>query len=592
MTIQIDDRGNYARHGNDRLTIEGNAGVDVIAFTGAVLTKHQTPTTAWFVKITTSAGTVKDAARYEDGVVRYTLGRNGIYVEGDARIQLQAEYDGGKTWQTVEIDCTIGSTIPADQMAEEEQLPYLQEVDAKLAAITGMTAQAETLPPGSDATAAWDGDKGVLTIGVPRGADGAGGAGGDAKPQEAVLYTPQELTREQMAVARANIGAAAANDRGEIYTSMAQIAEFIRKGDVATNLKRFPIGDQIIVSWKDMNDGAHNTDDTAYRVPLDIVHHGEVMLESGEVVPGMYLQWHHCSPYDVQFSHQQAFLNCPGGLAAGTYYVTLASNWGSNAVANANWSFTLTKAVPAGGRLSGFEGMPDQVTSNWRVKSWSTPADANPLETVSVTSGATGTHLGLMPYAKPDEATGLNCMQRVAYGHDRWDTSALRQYLNASGTGWWVSRENYDIRPDQYANRAFMSGFNDDFLSAIKPVRVTTALNTVEGYTGTTVDTFDRFFLPSLEQMNVVPQLAGAEGEYWAYWRRRLGVSAPVAQYGTYPNLITTAINAKTLPKNIRFRSAYRDYSCYPWVIYDSGNVSSFGGASYANRFCPVCVVC
>lgn len=396
---------------------------------------------------------------------------------------------------------------------------------------------------------------------------------------------------EQMNRQNSYLAMLAEGKRSDIYSSMSQIASIIRGNNVDNNKKIFPIGDQIIIPWKDMDDSAHNTDETAYQVALNIVHHGEVTLESGEVVPGMFLQWHHCSPYGVQFSHQQAFLNCPDGLAAGTYYVTLASNWGNNAVANTNWSFTLTKAVPAGGRLSGFEGMPDQATSAWKVKSWSTPADAEPLETVSVTSGATGTHLGLMPYTNPDEATSLNCMQSVAYGHNRWDTSALRQYLNASGTDWWVSRENYDIRPDQYAKHAFMSGFNDDFLSAIKPVRVTTALNTVEGYTETTVDTFDRFFLPSLEQMNVVPQLSGAEGEYWAYWRRRLGVSAPVAQYGIYPNLITTAINAKTSPQRVRLRSAGRGNSYGTWHVYTSGYVSSYG-ASYASRFSPVCVVC
>lgn len=397
---------------------------------------------------------------------------------------------------------------------------------------------------------------------------------------------------EQMNRQNSYLAMLAEGKRSDIYSSMSQIASIVRGNNVDNNKKIFPIGDQIIIPWKDMDDSAHNTDETAYQAALNIVHHGEVTLESGEVVPGMFLQWHHCSPYGVQFSHQQAFLNCPDGLAAGTYYVTLASNWGNNAVANTNWSFTLTKAVPAGGRLSGFEGMPDQATSTWKVKSWSTPADAEPLETVSVTSGATGTHLGLMPYTNPDEVTGLNCMQSVAYGHNRWDTSALRQYLNASGTDWWVSKEDYDIRPDQYAKHAFMSGFNDDFLSAIKPVRVTTALNTVEGYTETTVDTFDRFFLPSLEQMNVVPQLSGAEGEYWAYWRRRLGVSAPVAQYGTYPNLITTAINAKTSPQDVRLRSAHRGGSGHTWYVGTSGYVNGYGYASYARRFSPVCVVC
>ena len=397
---------------------------------------------------------------------------------------------------------------------------------------------------------------------------------------------------EQMNRQNSYLAMLAEGKRSDIYSSMSQISSIVRGNNVDNNKKIFPIGDQIIVPWKDMDDSSHNTDETAYQVALNIVHHGEVTLETGEVVPGMFIQWHHCSPYGVQFSHQQAFLNCPDGLAAGTYYVTLASNWGNNAVANTNWSFTLTKAVPAGGRLSGFEGMPDQATSAWKVKSWSTPADAEPLETVSVTSGATGTHLGMMPYTDPDEATGLNCMQSVAYGHNRWDTSALRQYLNASGTGWWSSKEDYDIRPDQHAKHGFMSGFNDDFLNAIKPVRVTTALNTVEGYTETTVDTFDRFFLPSIEQMNVVPQLSGAEGEYWAYWRRRLGVSAPVAQWGTYPNLITTAINAKTSPQYVRLRSANRGNSYNTWSVFTSGYVNCYGTASNASRFSPVCVVC
>lgn len=242
MTIQLDTQGNYARHGTDRITIQGNGGVDPIVFTGAVLKTHATDSTQWFIKIETGAGTIKDAATYEDGVVRCVLKRNGLLVEGSGYIQLQAEYDG-KTWQTAKISCTIGGTIPADELAEEQRLPYLQEVDAKIGVITGMTAQAETLTPGSAATAAWDGDKGVLTIGVPTGEQGPKGdtgaqgpqgergetgpqgaqgiqgevgpqgpqgpqgpPGADA-PQEAVLYTPQELTSEQMAVARVNIGA-------------------------------------------------------------------------------------------------------------------------------------------------------------------------------------------------------------------------------------------------------------------------------------------------------------------------------------------------------------------------------------------------
>lgn len=381
--------------------------------------------------------------------------------------------------------------------------------------------------------------------------------------------------------------------RSEVYSNISQVASIVRGNSLEENIKLFPVGDQIIVPWKDMDDSNHNTDETAYQVIFNIGHHEMVTLETGEEVPGMFLQFHHCSPYGVQFSHQQAFLNCPDGLVAGTYIVGLASNWGTHAVGDTEWAFTLTQDVPAGGRLSGFEGMPDQASSNWRVKSWATPDAAEPIETVTVTQATdetAGTKLGTMPLNNPDEETGLNCMQSVAYGHNRWKTSALRQYLNSSGTDWWKSQEDFDIRPDQYAKSAFMSGFSYDFLNAIKPIKVQTALNTVEGYTNTYDVTYDRFFPLSLEQMYVVPQIEG-EGAYWEYWRSRLGVSTPVAQYGTYPNLITTGIDNPSTAQNGRLRSAYRGNSCNTWYVGTSGTVHSTT-ASRANRFSPACVIC
>jgi len=63
---------------------------------------------------------------------------------------------------TPEEQSTIDQTINAINKAKEEW--------------EGMTAEAITLPPNSQATAEYA--DGVLTIGVPRGADGGGGGGG------------------------------------------------------------------------------------------------------------------------------------------------------------------------------------------------------------------------------------------------------------------------------------------------------------------------------------------------------------------------------------------------------------------------------
>ena len=380
--------------------------------------------------------------------------------------------------------------------------------------------------------------------------------------------------------------------RKQVYQSMSQIAGIVRAGSVAANAKMFPIGDQLIMPWKDMDDTAHNTDENAYQVAWDIVHHGLVTLQDGSVVPGMFIQMHLCSAYGVQFSHQQAFMNCGEGLAAGTYHVTFNNSWGSKgATAGTSWQFTLTQPVPAGGRLSGFESLPDVAPSTWKVKSWASATAADPIETVAVTAGEGGISLGGMNSTTLSDE-GLNCMQSVGYGHNRWSTSALRQYLNKSGANWFASQEDFDIRPDQYAKKGFMTGLNADFLGAVKPIKVTTALNTVEGFQTATEDTFDTFFLPSLEQMNVVPQLRGAEGDVFEYWQQRLGKSDFVGtgSANIFDAFKIPAINAGSA-QHVRLRSALRGGASYTWYVNSSGYVSYYN-ASTASRFSPVCVIC
>ena len=398
----------------------------------------------------------------------------------------------------------------------------------------------------------------------------------------------------QKALEQSNIYLAmlAEGKRSEIYSSMAQIAHLVRTSSLDELPRLFPIGDQIIAPWKDLDESAHNTDETAYQVAWNIVNYGMVTLKDGSEVPGLWLQMHLCSAYGVQFSHQQAFKHCPDGLAAGTYYVTFGAKWGSKgADAGTTWQFTLTQAVPAGGRLSGFEGLPDVATTAFKVKSWATPDASSPIETVDVTSGSDGTSLGTMQLASVGD-DGLNSMQCVGYSHNRWGTSAIRQYLNAVGNNWWTSQEDFDIRPDQYTKKGFMSGFSDDFLAAIKPIKVTTALNIVEGLSATTEDTYDTFFLPSLEQMNANPQLANVEGSYWPYWRKRLGVTGPVGWYSSakFDGFKIPALNTD-FPQNVRLRSALRGTAYNAWFVSSAGYASA-NGVSEASRFSPACVIC
>jgi hypothetical protein len=87
---------------------------------------------------------------------------------------------------------------------------------------------------------------------------------------------------------------------------------------------------------------------------------------------------------------------------------------------------------------------------------------------------------------------------RAQYGCNRWDWSAIRQWLNSAAAPgeWWTAQHEYDAAPAYAATLAgFMADLPADFLSAVAPARLTTALSNVYG--GGSVETVDRFWPPS-----------------------------------------------------------------------------------------------
>jgi len=239
--------------------------------------------------------------------------------------------------------------------------------------------------------------------------------------------------------------------------------------------------------------------------------------------------------------------------------------------------------------------MPDQDPANWTVSSRSSQTATELIETVAVSAGDGGTDLGTMPYTVP--AT-LNSMQRTGYGYNRWSQSAIRQHLNsaAAAGAWWTPQNRFDRQPDQLAAlRGFMAGFDEEFLNIIKPVKVRTALNTVtDSEIGTYEDTYDTFFLASLEQEYIAPQLASVEGEAWEYWKQRLGLASPqvTGSAGTNAAHIRYGYNAKSSAPYCRLRSAHRGYGSGAWNVSSAGSAAGYFSATYAYRCAPACVIC
>ncbi|MCD7810242.1 MAG: DUF6273 domain-containing protein [Ruminococcus sp.] len=379
-------------------------------------------------------------------------------------------------------------------------------------------------------------------------------------------------------------------------TSYSKIQRIVQMGLAE---KVFDIGTQINVNWTDSVSG------TVYEVPMDVVHFEDVELQDGTIVPGMFLQWHYSTPFSLQFDQSEALYYCSEDLAAGTYYFTIGSTWGS-CVSGTSYYFTTTENIPAGGqiRIGGTsETAAWEVSSteaaNWRVYTYSSNDSTFALESgLELTEGTEGTSLGTTTSSIKYADSGINNLQRASLGYGRWSHSGVRQYLNSSASigSWWTPQNAFDRPPSQLAKYpGFMSGFDSDFLAVIKPIKVTTALNTTsDSDIGTSEDTYDTFFLPSLEQEFITPQVSGVEGDYWEYWKRACGRTTTTPRNVTYANggqPITYAINAKTTAQSVRLRSCSSSNAYHAWSVGTSGSVAS-SSSSYSLRLAPACVIC
>lgn len=348
----------------------------------------------------------------------------------------------------------------------------------------------------------------------------------------------------------------------------------------------YTVGDKFSNIWKDTNNSNKEYDN-----PLRINHFEDGLeLEDGTTVNGMWLQTVYAHLKGVQFSRQQAFYVSSDGMVAGTYCIGFDYTWGNNGYVSKGdyWNFTLTKDVPAGAKLAGFYGAPDQPQTNWKVYVYSTDGKTV-LETVStVNKGQEGTLLGVMT-AYGDE--NLNGIQQMAYGDNRYATSAIRQYLNSDKPKgeWWTAQTKWDIAPDQLSQiDGYLCGMDPELLAVLQPVKVVTYCNTVTATGQKQVKdiTYDKVTLISLEQMYIDSKIAG-EGEAHEYYKELNGTATKFQQWQTYEILKTFAVENPTSPQSIRLRSTNRDAAFSTWLVKSNGNVYN-SNANTTNRSAPL----
>lgn len=343
----------------------------------------------------------------------------------------------------------------------------------------------------------------------------------------------------------------------------------------------FPVGTQLVNTYT-------GKDGKAYDCPWDVVKADDIAEgETGTTAPAMVLQMHYASLEDIQFSAYQAFYVVQeSGLAAGTYNVKMGLNWGTNVKNGTVYQFTLTKNAPAGARLTGFYNASDTAPANWKVYVYKDQNKSELLETCNVSAGDAGMNLGTF-LAKPNGK--LNGLHPVGYGDNRWWKSAYRQYLNSDKPAkeWWTPQDEWDMKPDQADTvPGFLSGFSDDFKNALSRVKVVTYGNNVTD-DGSAVVTYDKIFLPSLQEIYCSPQVSG-EGTYWPYWKERTGAKTPQALWQTYPLRITRDLAQRTVGRGVRLRSAHRGNGGHAFGVGSSGYVSGWSAVG-ALRCAPAC---
>lgn len=289
------------------------------------------------------------------------------------------------------------------------------------------------------------------------------------------------------------------------------------------------------------------------------------------------------------FDEREKLCNCPGGLAAGSYYadieaINAAKNGGSGGVSGEVYGFTLTQAVPSGGYLA----FDIDYYNTWSPITITSYASAGTIvETVAVTADdSSGTDI--MTALSLSDINYGGCAR---YGSSNYKQSAIKQWLNASGSGWWTAKTVFDLPPDYVDDDGFLGGLDPDFARLLLETEQVTSTSKnyeeIEAVNSSYTIT-DKVFLASYTQV-------GGEA-----------INQQAAENTLWPAF--TGLSAGAEPARVKYRHGLRteddaDSSCWWWLrspnpanpdfarrVYTDGRTNSNGNAYF--RYGAVAAAC
>lgn len=240
-----------------------------------------------------------------------------------------------------------------------------------------------------------------------------------------------------------------------------------------------------------LGESVHFTHDEFGRLDFDIVDY-DASEES------FTLLMHDVLNPQFDFDAKEALYYANSELPAGAY---------SFKVSNTAYYFTLTKTLPVGGQI---------VATASAFKTYTDAYAESAIEEgiVSTTAISDATELG---------ATGsatCNHWDRVNYGSNDYEESALRQWIIGNGYNWWKPMTHFD-RPPTWTSRAgFCAGVPQSVLDAIDTAEVKCVANTVYSAPdshhtkGQQYQLHDKFYLASESEMFGSTMLADGSHQF------------------------------------------------------------------------------
>lgn len=341
-----------------------------------------------------------------------------------------------------------------------------------------------------------------------------------------------------------------------------------------------PVGTQLTDSWSSWG--------LNYAL-WDIVHYDS----SGNVT----LKWHYATQV-CQFDAPEAIWYAPpGGLAAGQYYITIGSNYGSGWVVGQNINFTFPSALSADDQLVIDLGDSDG-TNPTNGRTWNVYSKGSTTSKMSGTTSnsSSGTLLGSTHSTNYKQTNGnVNSPERAAVGYSRYSESAARQFLNSDqDRGLWWSPQNPWDRPPSDLNSfdGFIYGCSADLLSVLEATTILTPLNITDAAEeGASYESLtDRVFIPSLDQMYISTDSVVVE-EAWDYYKdlaAESGLSGKFGLYGNYSALATYQILAMGSQAVCFLRTPY--YASATDLWRHSTSITNYR-AFYRHNYAPCCVI-